>query len=402
MEGRRGFALDLVTAFVVVVANVFVAGNLLKDRDDFTLWFLGSAFVALGLGCALSVRRRRPLGTLCVALGLSGAATAAGLLWEPFVVVAFVLYLVAVQGGPRRALAWCCGVALGSTVLGQVVHPRWEWPFAGGWALAGVVLCTAMWTIGGFVRARRLDAERLERQREHQIVMDERLRIAREMHDVVTHGMGLIAVKSGIANHIADERPAEAREALRVIEATSREALGEMRRLLGVLREGAEPPAPGLAGLADIADRVRAAGVRVELTVECPDGLPDGVGLAVHRIVQEAVTNVVRHAAPARCEVAVRDDRGVVRIEVVDDGSGGSAGSGGSGGAAGRGRRGGHGLVGMRERVAVYGGRFTAGPLPGGGFRVVATLPYGADAAPRKPSPGADAMSRKPSPGAGA
>ncbi|WP_176611640.1 sensor histidine kinase [Actinomadura sp. WMMB 499] len=379
MEGRRGFALDLVTAFVVVVVNVFVAGNLLKDRDDFTPWFLGSVFVALGLGCALCVRRRWPLGALYVALGLSGAATVAGLLWEPFVVVAFVLYLVAVQGGSRRALVWCCGVALVSTVLGQAVRPRWEWPFAAGWTLVGVGLCTAMWAIGRLVRARRRNAELLERQREHQIVTDERLRIAREMHDVVTHGMGLIAVKSGIANHIAAERPAEAREALRVIEATSREALGEMRRLLGVLRDGAEPPPPGLAGLADIAERVRAAGVRVELSLKCPDGLPDGVGLAVHRIVQEAVTNVVKHAAPARCEVRVRDDRGVVRIEVVDDGSGG------------RGGGGGHGLVGMRERVAVYGGRFMAGPLPGGGFRVVATLPYGADAPPREPAPGTDA-----------
>ncbi|WP_075903943.1 sensor histidine kinase [Actinomadura sp. CNU-125] len=368
MEGRRWYVLDLAAAFAVVAANVFVAGNLLKDRDDFTPWFLGSLFVALGLGCVVVARRRGALRALQVALGLSGAATVVGLLWEPFVTVALVLYLVAVQGGSRRALVWCCGVALGATVLGQVVRPRWEWTVAAGWGAAAVGLCAGLWTIGRFVRARRLDADLLERQRERQIVMDERLRIAREMHDVVTHGMGLIAVKSGIANHIAGERPEEAREALRVIEATSREALGEMRRLLGVLRDGAEPPAPGLAGLAGIAERVRAAGVRVELAVECGDGLPDGVGLAVHRIVQEAVTNVVKHAAPARCEATVRDDRGVVRIEVTDDGPGGDVG------------RGGHGLVGMRERVAVYGGRFEAGPLPGGGFRVVATLPYGTDA----------------------
>ncbi|OLT20303.1 hypothetical protein BJF79_16330 [Actinomadura sp. CNU-125] len=368
VEGRRWYVLDLAAAFAVVAANVFVAGNLLKDRDDFTPWFLGSLFVALGLGCVVVARRRGALRALQVALGLSGAATVVGLLWEPFVTVALVLYLVAVQGGSRRALVWCCGVALGATVLGQVVRPRWEWTVAAGWGAAAVGLCAGLWTIGRFVRARRLDADLLERQRERQIVMDERLRIAREMHDVVTHGMGLIAVKSGIANHIAGERPEEAREALRVIEATSREALGEMRRLLGVLRDGAEPPAPGLAGLAGIAERVRAAGVRVELAVECGDGLPDGVGLAVHRIVQEAVTNVVKHAAPARCEATVRDDRGVVRIEVTDDGPGGDVG------------RGGHGLVGMRERVAVYGGRFEAGPLPGGGFRVVATLPYGTDA----------------------
>ncbi|MEV5825774.1 histidine kinase [Spirillospora sp. NPDC052242] len=376
MEGRRGFVLDLVAAFAVVVANVLVAGNLLKDRDDFSLWFLGSVFVALGLGCVLGTRRRAPVAALYVALGLSGAATVAGLLWEPFVVVSLALYLVAAQGGSRRTLVWCGGIALGATSLGQVVHPRWEWPVAAGWAVAGAALCTVTWTIGRFVRARRLDAEALERQRERQIVMDERLRIAREMHDVVTHGMGLIAVKSGIANHIAGERPEEAREALRVIEATSREALVEMRRLLGVLRDGSEPPAPGLAGLADIAARVRTAGVDVDLAIACPDGLPDGAGLAVHRIVQEAVTNVVKHAAPARCAVRVHDDQGVVRIEVTDDGPGGAAGAGG------------HGLVGMRERVAVYGGSFEAGPLPGRGFRVVATLPYAAAATPAR---GADA-----------
>lgn len=364
--------LDLVAAFAVVVANVFVAGNLLKDRDDFPLWFLGSVFVALGLGCVLGARRRAPVGALYVALGLSGAATVAGLLWEPFVVVSLALYLVAAKGGSRRTLVWCCGVALGATSLGQVVQPRWEWPVAAGWAVAGAALCTVAWTTGRFVRTRRLDAEALERQRERQIVTDERLRIAREMHDVVTHGMGLIAVKSGIANHIAGERPEEAREALRVIEATSREALVEMRRLLGVLRDGSEPPAPGLAGLADIAARVRTAGVRVDLAIACPDGLPDGAGLAVHRIVQEAVTNVVKHAAPARCAVRVHDDRGVVRIEVTDDGPGGAVAPGG------------HGLVGMRERVAVYGGSFEAGPLPGRGFRVAATLPYATDAAPAR------------------
>ncbi|WP_243717496.1 sensor histidine kinase [Actinomadura darangshiensis] len=173
----------------------------------------------------------------------------------------------------------------------------------------------------------------------------------------------MIAVKAGVANHIAGERPGEAREALRVIEATSREALTEMRRLLGVLRDEPDLAPPGLADLPDMVERVKSAGVRLEVSVSATD-LPDGVGLAVHRIVQEAVTNVVKHAAPAKCRVDVRDERDGVRIEVADDGPGGGVTSGG------------HGLVGMRERVAMYGGRLEAGPLPRRGFRVMATIPY--------------------------
>ncbi|WP_433464812.1 sensor histidine kinase [Spirillospora sp. CA-128828] len=365
---RRGFVFDVVAAAVVVVANVLVAGNLLKGRDDFAPWFLSSVFVAVGLGLVLTARRKWPMGSLGAALAISGVATVAGVLWEPFVVVSLGLYLVTVRRGSRPALAYCLGVVSAASLVGQVVHPRWSLVVASCWTAAGLLLTMAAWVIGRTVHARRSDAERLERQREHQIVIDERLRIARELHDVVTHGMGLIAVKAGVANHIAEERPGEAREALRVIEATSREALTEMRRLLGVLRDetdGFSPPA--LAGLPDMVERVKSAGVRMELSV-WPMDVPEGVELAVHRIVQEAVTNVVKHAAPATCRVDVREERGVVLIEVTDDGPGGDV------------TPGGHGLVGMRERVAMYGGRFEAGPLPERGFRVSATIPYKAQA----------------------
>jgi signal transduction histidine kinase len=198
-------------------------------------------------------------------------------------------------------------------------------------------------------------------------VAEERLRIARELHDIVAHSMGLIAVKAGIGNHVAEARPAEAREALRVIEATSRSSLTEMRHLLGVLRSEVDSPAlapaPDPAGIPALVERARTAGVTVSLILDGTDDLAEGLGLSVYRIVQEALTNVVRHAAPTRCAITVAVAEETVRVEVTNDGPRVARGPGG------------HGLIGMRERVAVYGGTFEAGPRPEGGWRVVAVLP---------------------------
>ncbi|MCP9955830.1 histidine kinase [Actinomadura madurae] len=181
--------------------------------------------------------------------------------------------------------------------------------------------------------------------------------------------MSLIAVKAGVAVHVAEARPEEALDALRVIEATSRSSLAEMRHLLGVLRTGAADaeltPSPGLADLSGLADRAAMAGVHVDLDVDTGD-LPDGVALSAYRIVQEAITNVVKHAAPARCRVRVEADGVRMRIDVTDDGPGVRVLPGGDG----------HGLIGMRERVMMYGGDFTAGPRPEGGFAVSAAFPY--------------------------
>jgi signal transduction histidine kinase len=178
--------------------------------------------------------------------------------------------------------------------------------------------------------------------------------------------MSLIAVKAAVGNHVALEQPAEAREALRVIEDTSRETLAELRRMLGVLRDGtgvpALAPAPTLADLRALAERAEQAGPAVDLAVEGLDELPGGVGQSVYRIVQEALTNVVKHAGATTCRIRVTGGEGEVSIEVRDDGRGGSATPG-------------HGLIGMRERVAVYGGDFSAGSCTPG-FRVFARLPY--------------------------
>jgi signal transduction histidine kinase len=200
-------------------------------------------------------------------------------------------------------------------------------------------------------------------------VAEERLRIARELHDIVSHNLSLIAIQAGVANHVADDQPERAREALRSIESTSKGALAEMRSVLTVLRadpaEGAatREPAPGLAELEALAERARDAGVAVTSRIDVPEPLPPGIALAVYRIVQESLTNVVKHVGRGSCEVTVRVDGGRVHVEVADDGRPQPRSDDG------------HGLIGIRERVLIYGGAFTAGPADGGGFRVQAVMP---------------------------
>jgi hypothetical protein len=222
-------------------------------------------------------------------------------------------------------------------------------------------------------RARRLEREREEQSR--RAVSEERLRIARELHDVVAHSMSVIAVQAGVANHVIDSRPDLARDALSTVETNSRAALVEMRRLLGVLRQGDEPsaslaPTPGLSEVPALVRRLARAGLDVAVSVEgSPSGVPDAVDLSGYRIVQEGLTNVLRHGGPA-ARVTIGYRRGALDLSVVDDGRPpGAARVEPASGA-------GQGLIGMRERVAVFGGRFTAGPRPDGGFAVTATLPY--------------------------
>ncbi|MBX6383662.1 MAG: sensor histidine kinase [Microbispora sp.] len=328
----------------------------------------------------LAVRRRWPLTVFCVVSAASVAALALGVVREPLAAAAYALYPVALGTRRRR---WEPTAAIGALTLGALLLAAF-----GGVAgdpedrrtvetvVLGALTLGGSWTIGRAVRERRAYAARRAEQAAERAVTEERLRIAREMHDVVSHTLSLIGVKAGVAAHVADRRPEEALEALRVIETTSRQALAEMRHLLGVLRTGPGElsPAPGLAALPEVAEHAAAAGVRVDLDMRVAGGLPKALETAVHRIVREAVTNVVKHAAPARCRVLVDhedgDDGGQVRIEVTDDGPG---------------RRvlpappPGHGLIGMRERVMAHGGTFTAGPLPGGGFRVLARLPLNGD-----------------------
>jgi signal transduction histidine kinase len=222
-------------------------------------------------------------------------------------------------------------------------------------------------------------AQALEREKEEGArlaVANERLHIARELHDVVAHSMGVIAVQASVGEHVIAANPHEAKRALEAISGVSRSTLAEIRRMLGVLREtdadaGGPPayaPAPGLDDLERLVHELDGAGVPVTITYDgARSELPRGVDLTAYRIVQEALTNVLKHAGTASATVLLRYEPGALALEIVDDGRGVN------GSAEGRS---GHGLVGMRERVAVYGGTLDAGPKPGGGFRVAVRLPY--------------------------
>nr|MDA8290353.1 sensor histidine kinase [Actinomycetota bacterium] len=246
-------------------------------------------------------------------------------------------------------------------------------------------VAVAAWFVGDSVRVRRvyvagLAEQAAQRQREileraQRSVAEERLEIARELHDVVAHSLSVIAVQSGVGRHVIETNPKEAKSALAAVESTSRAALDELRRMLGVLRRDEQrpaslDPAPGVATLARLADHVRGAGVPVALVVDerAVRALSPSAELSVYRIVQEALTNVVKHAGPAEARVAVTADAGTLVVEVADTGRGGAPRADPDGSTH-------HGIVGMRERVLLFGGTLEVGDRSGGGFAVVARLP---------------------------
>ncbi|MEO3784089.1 histidine kinase [Actinocorallia sp. B10E7] len=236
-----------------------------------------------------------------------------------------------------------------------------------------VLASVVAWLIGGSIRQSRLHAAQLAEQTAAQAVIAERLRIARELHDMVAHSIGIIAIQAGVGSRVIDTQPAEARNALSAIEATSRETLSGLRRMLGALRRTdpsnpAAPrgPAPGLADLDQLVRTTGDAGVRVDMRWRGERRpLPAEVDLSAFRIVQEAVTNVVRHAGTGHCRVSIGYQEEELVVEVVDDGAGSDPVDAGTG----------YGLVGMRERVGLLNGSLTAGPRSEGGFRVEARLP---------------------------
>ncbi|NDU72818.1 sensor histidine kinase [Actinomadura sp. DSM 109109] len=362
---RRGL-IGLDAGAALLYALVLLA--LPADTGDSPLLVLPLVAAATA---PLAVRRLWPVPVFTAVLAASTATLLLGLPWDTYAGAGFALYQVALT---RRRRRWVPTLLIGAVSAlfifgGAVAGPVGAQAEIVGRLLLGVSVLGASWTLGRVVRERRAHTAHDARRLADQAVSVERLRIARELHDVVAHSMSLIAVKAGVAVHVAEARPEEALDALRVIENTSRGTLGEMRHLLGVLRTGAADtdltPSPGLADLTGLAERAAMAGVRVDLDVDAED-VPEGVALSSYRIVQEAVTNVVKHAAPTDCRVRVRADGLRMRIDVTDDGPGARVLPGGDG----------HGLIGMRERVMMYGGDFAAGPRPEGGFAVSADFPY--------------------------
>lgn len=338
------------------------------------LW--ASVLVGMALGLPLAVRRRWPVTVAVVISCVAAAALISGVIPSyaaaaPGLAIGLAVYPMAVSTPTRRSVL--CGggcLALVSVALGLTESDLWSRTGAVGYA---AVMVAPAWVIGWLVRERRALAARQGEHLVRQAAAEERLRVARELHDVVAHTLSLIVVKAAVANHVAEANPRETGAALRVIEETGRTALTDIRRVLGTLREDTPyAPAPGLDELPVLARQAAIGGVDVRLDVRREDSagaVPESVGLSVYRIVQEAVTNVVKHAAPAACRATVTVTSREVRVEVTDDGRRPAL-AGGEG----------HGLIGMRERVTLHGGEFSAGPRADGGFAVTASLPYRAAA----------------------
>jgi len=374
-------ALALAAASVPAALALFEAPDLSLPRGTLVL---GCALVLVHT-LPLAARRRFPGAVLALVVA-SGLAFAALDLPPDILGLAILVAVYSVAAYGRR---WVALAGLAVAELGLVAVQLTPGRIGVDTLVVNMGVVAAAWLLGHFAHNYRAYAARLEertgeleRAREElarRAVVEERLRLARELHDVVAHAMSVIAVQSGVGAHVASTQPEEAAKALAAIEATSRAALTELRRLLGVLRQEDEPqgdlaPVPGLADLDGLLAEVAKAGLAVRLQVEGrPAHLPAGVDLSAYRIVQEALTNVVKHAGPARAQVAIRYRDHEVRVEVTDDGRGAAA-------PTGDGRaRVGHGLIGMRERVSVFGGDLEVGPRPGGGFRVAARLPFAAD-----------------------
>ncbi|WFF03375.1 sensor histidine kinase [Micromonospora sp. WMMD964] len=321
---------------------------------------------------ALLLRRRAPVPVLAVVTVATSTYLVLGYPYGP-ILLAFLLavYTVAVRLPVRPA-----ALAAGGAFVLLVAHVFVARGPAPGWA--GVLPASAWvvvpFAVGVVVRVSRESAARTRaeeaRARAEQArrqADEERLRIAQEVHDVVGHGLAAISMQAEIALHLLPKRPEQAETALTAISRTSREALDELRVTLGAVRQGAERgPVPGLARLPALRDRLAGAGLAVRTrVVGDPRVLPAAVDLTAYRVVQEALTNVLRHAGVTSAEVTVDYRADEVTVEVADEGAGKAPADEGSG----------HGLAGMRERVEALGGRLDTGPRPGGGFRVYARLP---------------------------
>ncbi|MCK8677862.1 MULTISPECIES: sensor histidine kinase [Streptomyces] len=352
---------------------------------------LAAAVVVL-LSLSVALRRRAPEKVLILVAALGLVQLVADVAVNPAdFAMLVVIYTVAAHGGPR----WASRLALvGGVCAAPLAQVRWpvENTSAAGQVFFTVVMTVPFvlaWVLGDSIRTRRAyfaqleeRARRLEKEREAQAkvaVAAERARIARELHDVVAHNVSVMVVQADGAAYVLDNSPDLAKQALETISGTGRQALAEMRRLLGILRTG-EPedaedyvPQPDVQQIEDLVEQVRKAGLHVDFRIEgTPRPLPSGVELTAYRIVQEALTNTRKHGGPdvgASVRLVYFDDG--LGLLVEDDGRGAAHELYEDGGADGRG----HGLIGMRERVGMVGGTLDAGPRPGGGFRISALLP---------------------------
>ena len=334
----------------------------------------GLALLALAMTAALLLRLRAPLLTFALEIGglvLLNWVNTASDNNDPMGVIVLALVAIYSAGAHTRGRALAASTVLAVATTLMIAISDGDSINVSGFLFFGFFVF-GPFLAGVVIRIRREREQLLVQERDERAraaVAEERTRIARELHDVVAHAMGVIVLQARGARHALDDAPDDARGAIDAIESTAGGALTEMRRLLGVLREDGEEialaPQPSLRYVDELAAKLREAGLPVEITVDGEGReLPPGVDLSAYRIVQEALTNALKHAGPARAHVHLRYRPDHVEVEVVDDGAGGSNG-GGSG----------HGLLGMQERVSVFGGELETGPRDGGGYTVRARLP---------------------------
>jgi signal transduction histidine kinase len=353
---------------VDVVIVLALASGYIGRAAHLGRWAVGLPLALLEVA-PLLVRRRFPLAVLVVVSAASFVEVA--VYGSTLPLAAAVAVYTAAAHLERRVSLIASGTAGAAISLLALARDGYQS------LLQTILLFAIAWVVGDNLGTRRaytreleLRAERLEREQQAEAaraVAEEQARIARELHDVIAHNVSVMVVQAAAGRDAFDERPQRAREALEAIEATGRAALAELRRLLGAVRDG-DPdyePQPGLARLPFLIERVRASGLEVALHIDgTPEPLPAAVELSAYRVVQEALTNTLKHAMASRVDVRLRYGTGELGVEVRDDGRPVTNG-------AGTGR----GLVGMRERVAAFGGTLSAGAAAGGGFAVDARFP---------------------------
>jgi signal transduction histidine kinase len=363
---RRQWAQDVVIAAAMLAFCLIGTGPAGANQPDATPVDALAYALAATAALVLFARRWAPLPVLGVSTAATSTYLILGYAYGPILVAyAFAVYAVAACL-PLRPAAFAAGISLAVMLLHSVVGDA-------DVGVVGVVPATAWvvvpFALGVTVRMGRESAARNRAERLRDIAHEERLRVAQEVHDVVGHGLAAINMQAEIALHVLPKRPEQAATALAAIGATSKAALEELRATLALVRSDAaehRQPGPGLAQLDALVGRLADTGVPVRVQVEgVRRTLPAAVDLAAYRVVQESLTNVLRHAGAATATVRVGYASQAVTVEVTDDGRGRAPDDGGDG----------HGITGMRARVAALGGRFAAGPAESGGFRVYASMP---------------------------
>jgi signal transduction histidine kinase len=379
MRRIRGVLLDVLVALPFLVVGQLTAWDVVADGGA---RFQGShpvnAALAVLFDGLLVLRRRAPLVALALMLPIGVAQTAhaeASAFFSGFVPVVLLVCSVAMHAPRRWSLAatvWALGGLMAIIAIAPDLTLTTELPFSGP-------IVVLAWALGRYLRARDQRAHTAEAHAatltaaSERVLEEERARIARELHDVIAHSVSVMVVQAGAARTLLTDDTEAARDALLAVERSGRQALEEMRRLLGILRrdqrEAELLPQPSLDAAHILIDQIRATGLPVALAIEgSPQPLAPGVDLSAYRILQEALTNTVKHANATSASVRLRFSPTAVEVEVEDDGRGRAPNV-----------NGGHGLIGMRERVELYGGEIETGPREGGGFRVRARLPLAAE-----------------------